>query len=161
LKSITNKAIATIVIPLAISFIITNIVSFFSVYNNTLEATGIEAYGCANITTALIDPNLMVLALEGDTLAQQELGKLINWTVEHKHIFRNQYFLDLNGTVVATDDYTSEVDLKTGDSHPIDEETLEYIKTNKIPKYSRVYDLNGHSTLTGYAPVFLDNDPSK
>lgn len=161
MKSITNKAIATIVIPLAISFIITNIVSFFSVYNNTLEATGIEAYGCANITTALIDPNLMVLALEGDTLAQQELGKLINWTVEHKHIFRNQYILDLNGTVVATDDYTSEVDLKTGDSHPIDEETLEYIKTNKIPKYSRVYDLNGHSTLTGYAPVFLDNDPSK
>lgn len=161
MKSITNKAIATIVIPLAISFIITNIVSFFSVYNNTLEATGIEAYGCANITTALIDPNLMVLALEGDTLAQQELGKLINWTVEHKHIFRNQYILDLDGTVVATDDYTSEVDLKTGDSHPIDEETLEYIKTNKIPKYSRVYDLNGHSTLTGYAPVFLDNDPSK
>jgi len=159
LKSITTKALTIIVLPLFISFIIANIVSFFSIYKNTLEATGIEAYGCANITTALIDPDLMNKALQGDQKTIKDIGQSLNWTVDHKHIFRNQYILDLEGNVIVTDDYSSHHGLNVGDKHPIDQETIEYIKTHKSPIYSKVYKINGHKTLTGYAPVFVNNDP--
>ena len=153
MKSITTKALTIIVLPLFISFIIANIVSFFSIYNNTLEATGIEAYGCANITTALIDPDLMNKALQKDQKAIKEIGQSLNWTVDHKHIFRNQYILNLDGKVIVTDDYSSHHGLHVGDKHPINQETIEYIKTHKSPIYSKVYKISRKALSTDLIAV--------
>ena len=36
---------------------ITSVATYLTAYNKLFEAAGIEAYGCANITTGLIDPN--------------------------------------------------------------------------------------------------------
>lgn len=156
MKSISKKVTIWIVLPLIISYFITNIVMYFTIFNNTLAAAGMEAYGCAFITTGLIDSGLMEQSLSGDQVAQEQLGKDLNWTVEHKPLFRNQYVLDLAGRVVALDDYSVDYELHPGFEHPISQETIDYILTEKQPTYSNIYDLNGNKTLTGFAPVFKD-----
>mgnify|MGYP001382667432 CR=1 FL=1 len=158
MKSIYKKVTIWIVLPLIISYIITNIVMYFTIFANTLDAAGLEAYGCAYITTGLIDSALLDRSLSGDPSAQQQLGKVLNWTVEHKPLFRNQYVLDLEGNVIATDDYSLQYDLQPGIEHPISQETIDFILAEKHPTYSNIYDLNGHSTLTGFAPIFKNGE---
>mgnify|MGYP001164617857 CR=1 FL=1 len=156
MKSISKKVTAWIVTTLFISYIITNIVMFFTIFQNTLDAAGIEAYGCAFITTGMIDPSIMEKSLAGDKDARSQLGKTLNWTVDHKDIFRNQYILDVSGHVIAADDYSHQYEIEENFQHPISEETIEFLITEKKPTYSEIYDLNGHSTLTGFAPIFKD-----
>ena len=106
---------------------------YFTIFANTLDAAGLEAYGCAYITTGLIDSALLDRSLSGDPSAQQQLGKVLNWTVEHKPLFRNQYVLDLEGNVIATDDYSLQYDLQPGIEHPISQETIDFYSCGKTP----------------------------
>jgi methyl-accepting chemotaxis protein len=134
---------------------------YFTIYNNTLETAGIEAYGCANITTYLIEPDILEEALTGNEESKKKLGERLNWTIDHKHIFRNQYILDLNGNVMSADKNSTPYGIKVGEKHPTNMEDITYLKEEKKPTYSKVYKVNGNSTLTGYAPIFEDNDPIK
>jgi len=44
---------------------ITSFATYITAYNKLYDAAGIEAYGCANITTGLIRPEDMERALSG------------------------------------------------------------------------------------------------
>lgn len=140
---------------------ITSVATYLTAYNKLFEAAGIEAYGCANITTGLIDPNDVKKAMVGDEEAQSKLGQQLNWTIEHKDIFEAQYILDLEGKIIALDQNLSESGFAPGDTFYIDEEAISMLLEMNHPTYSEKYQFAGLDRLTGYAPIYEDHDPSK
>src|SRR5699024_5207861 len=130
-------------------------------YTEVKKAAGVEAFGCANITTALIDPSDIEKIKQGDTELAEEVGKDISWTVQHKNIFEGQYVMDLTGELMAVDENLMEQGFDVGDEFYIDEEDLERLKVTKAPVYSDVYEYGGMKRLSGYAPVFEDHDSEK
>src|SRR5699024_7757183 len=123
------------------------------------KAAGVEAFGCANITNALIEPSDIEKIKQGDTELAEAVGEDISWTVQHKNILVGQYIMDLSGNLIAVDENLMEQGFDVGDEFHIDEEDLERLKVTKSPVYSDVYEYGGMKRLTGYAPVFEDHDP--
>lgn len=140
---------------------ITSFATYITAYNKLYDAAGVEAYGCANITTGLIDPALMDKAIQGDQDAQARIGHDLNWTTGHKDIFQTQYILALDGTLLALDEHLAEEGLAPGDSFYLDKEAIEMLLTHKHPTYSQPYNFAGMDRLSGYAPIFKDHDSSK
>lgn len=134
---------------------------YFSVHNKTLDAAGVEAYGCAYITTGLLDGKTIEKAIGGDRGSIKDISYDLNWTVEHKDIFRTQYILDLDGKVIASDKNLNTVNIEIGDVHPIDKDIIEQVVNEKHPSHTKIYNVNGEKTLTGIAPIYKDQDSSK
>ena len=160
-KSITRRLGLIIIAILVICMGIIFYSMYQTNYAEVKKAAGVEAFGCANITTALIDPSDIEKIKQGDTELAEEVGKDINWTVQHKNIFEGQYVMDLNGELMAVDENLMEQGFDVGDEFYIDGEDLERLKVTKSPVYSDVYEYSGMKRLTGYAPVFEDHDPDK
>src|SRR5690625_2135853 len=158
-KSITRRLGFIIMGILVMCMLIIFISMYRTNYVEVKKAAGVEAFGCANITTALIDPSDIEKIKQGDTELAEEVGEDINWTIQHKNIFEGQYVMDLNGELMAVDENLMEQGFDVGDEFYIDEEDLERLKVTKSPVYSDVYEYNGMKRLTGYAPVFEDHDP--
>ncbi|KRG11618.1 hypothetical protein ACA30_00330 [Virgibacillus soli] len=129
-------------------------------YNEIKKTAGIELYGCANITTALVDPTEIEKILAGDSTLSAKLGDDIGWTIEHKHIFEGQYIIDPNGIVLAIDENVSKQGISVGDQFAIDAKAIQDLLETKSPTYSDVYTFAGMKRLTGYAPIFKDHDPN-
>jgi len=127
-------------------------------YDEVKKAAGVEAYGCANITTALIDPTDLEKIKDGDTELAEEVGEEISWTVQHKGIFEGQYVMDLDSTLLAVDENLMEQGFDVGDTFHIDEEDMERLTVTRSPVFSEVYEFGGMKRLTGYAPIFKDHD---
>lgn len=159
MKTVSKRIITVLTISLIMSFAITNTLMYFSVYNKTLESAGVEAYGCANITTGLINSLELEKAIDGDVKAMKGIGKTIGWTVDHKDIFNAQYILDLDGKVIAADDNMLAEGAQLGEKHAIDKQLLKDISEMKHPMYSEIYKSYGEDTLTGLAPIYKNNDP--
>jgi methyl-accepting chemotaxis protein len=130
-------------------------------YDNVKEAAGIELYGCANITTGLLDPLVIEQLASGDFSNAAATGDLISWTVQHKDIFSAQYIFSLDGTLLAADENLQQQGFSYGDSFYLDEEALSHLTKMKHPTYSNVYEYGNMKRLTGYAPIFKDHDPTK
>ena len=158
-KSITRRLGLIIIAILVICMGIIFYSMYKTNYAEIKKAAGVEAFGCANITTALIDPSDIEKIKQGDTELAEEVGGDINWTIQHKNIFEGQYVMDLNGELMAVDENLMEQGFDVGDEFYIDEEDLERLKVTKSPIYSDVYEYSGMKRLTGYAPVFEDHDP--
>lgn len=123
-------------------------------YLKVKESAGIELYGCANITTGLLNSK-DIASLHSLTPAKAaELGEKISWTKEHKPIFDNQYLLSIEGEVLVADKATVEQRIQIGDATPIDKELLETLLETKAPTFSDVYEFAGMKRLSGYAPIF-------
>ncbi len=161
LKKISNKIAILLIIALSFSFLLTNGFTFFSVYKKMLDSAGIEAYGCANITTGLINQNVLVNALNGNEKAMDELGETVSWTIDHKHLFYQQYIVDKDGTLIAIDENAKNRGFTLTEQHPIDIQLIKEVFEMKHPVYSEIYDSNGERVLTGLAPIFEDGDPNK
>ncbi|MGF7535357.1 methyl-accepting chemotaxis protein [Bacillus mexicanus] len=161
MKTISRKIVLILTISLTISFIITNLLMYFSVYNKTLESAGVEAYGCANITTGLLDAKEIKKAINGDISAINSIGDTLNWTTQHKSIFKTQYILDTKGNIIAADKNSTDKGVKSGDKHELSKEILDHVSEMKHPTYSDIYTSNGEKVLTGLAPIYKDNDPNK
>lgn len=161
MQKIANKIALLLIIALSFSFLFTNGLTFFSVYNKTLESAGIEAYGCANITTGLISQEVIGSALNGDKAAMEELSEIIGWTVEHKNIFEQEYILDIDGMLIAVDENGKNNGLTLLSQHPIDKDLIQEVQEMKHPVYSEIYESNGTKVLTGVAPIFEDGNPNK
>lgn len=154
-----------------LGFIITGILLFSLViifvsmyranYTEIKKAAGVEAYGCANITTALIDTNDIEKIKNGDKAIAKKLGEDINWTIQHKNIFAGQYVMDLNGKLLAVDENLLDQGFAPGDAFEMNAEDLKHLEETKAPVYSDVYTFGGMKRLTGYAPVFKDHDSTK
>ncbi|WJY28219.1 MULTISPECIES: methyl-accepting chemotaxis protein [Sporosarcina] len=160
-RSLTFQLGSLIIGILVVMLAITSVATYKTAYDKLFDAAGIEAYGCANITTGLILPDDMEKALGGDSDVQDEIGKQLNWTIEHKSIFETQYILTLDGTIVALDDNLKAKGFAPGDDFHIDREAIEMLKEMKHPTYSKAYNYADMKRLSGYAPIFKDHDPSK
>lgn len=160
-KNLTWQLGIIIVIVIFISLIITSISNYWSSYRKTYEAAGIEAVGCANITTGLVNPADIEALIAGDKKLLNDVENSLDWTTDHKSIFENQYILLLDGTILAADDNLKEQGYKSGDKFYVDKEVIEMIQETKHPHYSKIYEYGGMERLTGYAPIFEDHDPNK
>ncbi|WP_240315688.1 methyl-accepting chemotaxis protein [Sporosarcina sp. PTS2304] len=146
---------------LVVMLAITSIATYKTAYDKLYDAAGIEAYGCANITTGLIRPDDMQKALAGDVEMQNEIGDSLNWTTDHKNIFETQYILDLDGNLIALDDNLKAKGFKPGDAFQMDREAVDDLLAHQHPTYSQPYEFGGMKRLSGYAPIHKDHDPSK
>ncbi|MGE7666949.1 methyl-accepting chemotaxis protein [Ureibacillus composti] len=146
---------------LVVMLAITSVATYITAYDKLYDAAGVEAYGCANITTGLISPMDIVKALDGDAQTQNKIGDQLNWTINHKDIFETQYILDLQGNIIALDDNLREDGFAPGDSFHIDEEAVAMMLEMKHPTYSQPYEFAGMERLSGYAPIYEDHDPTK
>ncbi|MDI7744135.1 methyl-accepting chemotaxis protein [Lysinibacillus fusiformis] len=146
---------------LVVMILITSVATYNTAYDKLYEAAGVEAYGCANITTGLIEPSELVKAIAGDDEAQANIGEQLNWTTAHKDIFENQYIMDLQGNLVAVDDHLKEQGFKPGDAFEYDKEAVSMLLEMGHPTYSDAYEFAGIKRLSGYAPIYENHDTSK
>lgn len=146
---------------IASMLVITSVATYNTAYNELYKAAGIEAYGCANITTGLIQPDDVKKILAGDTSAIESVGEQLNWTTAHKEIFETQYIIDLDGKLLAMDDNLREDGFKAGDQFYIDKEAVAMLVEMQHATYSEAYEFADLERLSGYAPIFEDHDPSK
>lgn len=152
-----------------LGFIITGILIFSMViifvsmykanYDEIKKAAGVEAYGCANITTALVNPSDLEKIKSGNKEIAEKVGEEISWTVQHKDIFAGQYIMDLDKELLAVDENLLSQGFAPGDKFEISDEDLQTLLDTKSPVYSDVYEFGGMKRLTGYAPIFEDHDP--
>lgn len=156
---LTLKLGTIIMSILIICIIVISLSMYYSSYKEIKKAAGIELYGCANITTALVDPKDIEKILAGDSSVSREVGETISWTIDHKHIFEGQYIIDHAGTVLAVDQNVEKQGIQVGDQFYVDEEAISKLLETKAPTYSDVYTFNGMKRLTGYAPIFKDHNP--
>ncbi|VDG96725.1 H3 [Lysinibacillus sphaericus] len=160
-KSLTFQLGSLIIGILVVMLAITSVATYKTAYDKLFDAAGIEAYGCANITTGLILPEDMNKALAGDTSTQDKVGEQLNWTTAHKDIFETQYIVELDGTLVAVDDNLKAKGFKPGDKFKVDDKAISMLADMKHPTYSKAYNFAGMKRLSGYAPIFKDQDPTK
>ncbi|MGG0668040.1 methyl-accepting chemotaxis protein [Lederbergia citrisecunda] len=160
-NSLTYQLGIIIVGILVAMLAITSVATYKTAYDKLYDAAGIEAYGCANITTGLLQPADIDKALAGDVATIEKVGKELNWTVQHKNIFETQYIVDLNGKLIAFDDNLAGKGVKAGDQIPLDEKAISMLVEMKHPTYSEPLTFAGMKRLSGYAPIFKDHDPTK
>lgn len=146
---------------LVVMLAITSFATYKTAYEKLYDAAGIEAYGCANITTGLIQPEDITEILAGDQDTITKVGQTLNWTIDHKEIFETQYLLDLNGKLIALDDNLAAKGFVPGEQFHLDEEAVTKMLDTKHPTYSEPYSFGGMERLSGYAPIFKDHDPTK
>jgi len=157
---ITGKMTAIVLSIVLVSSAIVIFVSYWNSYNQVKAAAGVELTGCANITIGILDPGEIRKLASGDDSPLDQVQRDISWTIAQKPIFKNQYVLSLDGTVLAADASLQAQGVKAGDSYYLDSEALEMIRTMKHPAYSDVYEFAGSKRITGYAPIFENNDPN-
>lgn len=160
-KNTLTVHLGSIIVGILVAMlVITSIATYITAYEKLYDAAGIEAYGCANITTGLIAPGDIVKMLEGDAETMDAIGKQLNWTIAHKDIFETQYIVDLNGNLLALDDNLRAEGFKPGDQFQIDQAAIDQLLETEHPTYSKLYEFGGMKRLSGYAPIFENHDPS-
>ncbi|SER67077.1 methyl-accepting chemotaxis protein [Psychrobacillus sp. OK032] len=161
MKNTLTVHLGSIIIGIIVAMLlITSVATYKTAYDELYKAAGIEAYGCANITTGLINPGDMIKILDGDTAAVNAVGKQLNWTTAHKDIFETQYIIDLDGKLLAMDDHLKADGYKAGDQFHIDKEATDMLLEMGHPTYSKPYEFGGMKRLSGYAPIYENHDPS-
>lgn len=142
-----------------VTVIINAITTYRTTYNSLYVSAGMEAYGCANITTGLLNEQDIEDLKNGER--SEEIGNKINWTIDHKEIFENHYILSLDGEILALDDNLKAAGFDIGDQFFIDHEAVEMLKEMGHPSYSEIYEFGGIERISGYAPIYEDHDPTK
>ena len=161
MKNTLTVHLGSIIVGIIVAMLlITSIATYKTAYDELYKAAGIEAYGCANITTGLIDPSDMKKLLAGDATAVAAVSKQLNWTTAHKDIFETQYIIDLDGKLLAIDDNLKADGYKAGDQFYIDKEATEMLVKMGHPTYSDIYEFGGMKRLSGYAPIYENHDPA-
>src|SRR5690625_725801 len=159
MKNTLTVQLGAIIVGIMIAMLgITSVATYKTAYDKLYDAAGVEAYGCANITTGLIEPGDIVKIQNGDKDTMEAVGQQLNWTTAHKDIFETQYILDLDGNLLALDDNLAAIGLKPGDPFPMDEEAIQTLLETKHPTYSKPYKFAGLERLSGYAPIFENHD---
>lgn len=159
MKNTLTIQLGAIIVGIMIAMLaITSIATYKTAYEKLYDAAGVEAYGCANITTGLTRPEDVEKMLAGDQGTMDEVGRQLNWTVAHKNIFETQYIVDLDGTILALDDNLRAEGIETGDSVPLDQEAIRMLLEMKHSTYSKLYHFAGMERLSGYAPIFENHD---
>jgi methyl-accepting chemotaxis protein len=130
-------------------------------YRQVEKSVGIETVGCANITTGLVDPEAVARLAEGDRSSLAELEKRLNWTVEHKPLFKEVFLMSLDGTILAADQNLQSRGYKAGDAFYFSEQDRDMILQMKHSVYTKVYSFDGAKLLSGYGPIYKNHDPNQ
>lgn len=161
-KNMITRKLGLIIMGILLFSILIIFISMYKTnYDEIKKSAGVEAYGCANITTALIKPSDIEKIKAGSKDVAAKVGKDISWTIQHKDIFAGQYVMDTDGKLLAVDDNLIDQGFHPGDQFKISDEDLEHLLTARAPVYSDIYEFGGMKRLTGYAPIFKDNDQDK
>ena len=159
--SITAK-ITMIVIALVL-FCVTSfiVVGYFVNYSQIDKAAGDELTGCANITTGMIDTDMLEAFIAGDSSSQALLQDKIDYVVDHKPIFLNASIMTTDGILLVPDQQLIEQGFREQDRFYIDQQAISELTQMKHPTYSKIYTFGGIERKTGYAPIFRNHDPSQ
>jgi methyl-accepting chemotaxis protein len=140
-------------------------------YEQVKEAVGIELVGCANITTGLVDPAAIEKLVQGDTSGLTDIETRLNWTADHKEIFKEAFLLTLDGKLLAVDKRMKANGISAGETYYMAEKDKAVFNVtdhsnhtdhSKIHStYSDVYEFKGEKLMTGYGPIYKDHDPNK
>ncbi|WP_339820430.1 methyl-accepting chemotaxis protein [Paenibacillus sp. FSL R7-0216] len=130
-------------------------------YRQVEKSVGIETVGCANITTGLVDPEAIAQLAEGDRTSLAELEKRLNWTVEHKPLFKEVFLMSLDGTILAADQNLQSREYKAGDAFYFSAQDRDMILQMKHSVYTKVYSYDGVKLLSGYGPIYKNHDPNQ
>lgn len=161
MKNTLTVQLGTIIVGIMVAMLaITSIATYNTAYDKLFDAAGVEAFGCANITTGLINPGDIVKIIDGDVEVTESVGKQLNWTVAHKDIFDTQYIIDLEGNLLALDDNLRERGFKPGDAVYTDQAAIDELLEMKHPTYSELHKFADLERLSGYAPIFENHDTS-
>lgn len=159
MKNTLTVQLGAIIVGIMVAMLtITSLATYKTAYDKLYDAAGVEAYGCANITTGLINPGDIVKILDGDVETMDAVGEQLNWTIAHKDIFETQYIIDLEGNLLALDDNLREKGLKPGDAVYMDQDAVDELIETKHPTYSKLYKFADLERLSGYAPIFENHD---
>lgn len=160
-RSITRQLGLIIIGMFTFSFIAITVSTYFFTYEQTYKSAGVEAFGCANITTGLVNPGDIVEISKGNTMKLAEMEEAINWTVAHKDLFENQSIIESDGTIIVADESLQSRGFQTGDKIYVDRAAVETVLQTKEPNYSEIYEFDGMKRLTGYAPIFNNHNPNE
>ncbi|MFJ8064254.1 methyl-accepting chemotaxis protein [Psychrobacillus sp. NPDC096426] len=161
MKNTLTVHLGSIIVGIIVAMLlITSVATYKTAYDELYKAAGIEAYGCANITTGLINPGDMIKIIDGDAAAVDAVSKQLNWTTAHKDIFETQYIIDLDGKLLALDDHLKADGYKAGDQFYIDKEAVDMLLEMGHPTYSKAYEFGEMKRLSGYAPIYENHDPT-
>src|SRR5699024_4436664 len=155
-KSLTWNLGMIIIGVIVATVLINTITTYQTAYDSLYEAAGVEAYGCANITTGLLDTEDIEDLKNGNR--GEEIGQKLNWTTDHKDIFENQFIISLDGEILALDDNLREQGFDIGDSFYIDQQAIQELVDTKHSTYSEIYEYGGMGRISGYAPIFSEHD---
>ncbi|MFD1849617.1 methyl-accepting chemotaxis protein [Oceanobacillus bengalensis] len=158
-RSLTWRLGFIIIGVILATVVINAITTYRTAYDSLYQAAGVEAYGCANITTGLLDAQDIEDLQNGNR--SEEIGEKLNWTIDHKDIFENHYVLSLDGEILALDDNLEEQGFDIGDNFYMDEKAIQALTEMKHSTYSEVYEYGGMERISGYAPIFKDHDATK
>lgn len=130
-------------------------------YRQVEESVGIETVGCANITTGLVEPEAILRLAEGDRSGLAELEQRLNWTVEHKPLFKEVFLMSLDGTILAADQNLKSRGYEAGDAFYFNAQDRDMILQMKHSVYTKVYSYDGVKLLSGYGPIYKNHDPNQ
>lgn len=157
---LARKITLTMISVLLVIAGLIGVFSYQTAYRQTQQSAGIEVLGCANITTGLIDPRMIEQLLQGDHSVLPLVEEQLNWTVDHKSLFKETFILSLDGKIIAADRNLKERGYSAGESFYLAEKDQNMIREMKHSVYSEVYTYDGVDLLSGYAPIYLNHDPS-
>ncbi|SDG04379.1 methyl-accepting chemotaxis protein [Fontibacillus panacisegetis] len=135
--------------------------TYQTAYRQVEDSVGIETVGCANITTGLVDPSIIEQLAQGQQSGLASLEERLNWTVDHKSLFKEVFILSLDGVILAADSNLKGRGYAAGESFYLDKADVDMIKDMRHAVYSSVYTYDGAQLLSGYAPIFKDHDPNQ
>lgn len=156
-KKITSGIITVLII-------VSVLIGFFSyqtAYRQVEESVGIETVGCANITTGLVDPAAIASLDQGDNSGLSAVEEQLNWTVDHKSLFKESFIMSLDGTILAADKNLKARGYEAGDTFYFNEADRESIQSTKHSVYTKIYSFDGVELLSGYGPIYKDHDHTK
>lgn len=134
-------------------------VSYRTTYAQIETSVGIETVGCANITTGLLESAIVNQLTQGDFSNLTQTENRLNWTIDHKPLFKEAFLLSLDGKILAADQNIKQRGYSSGDSFYLPAEIRDQILDMKHSAYTEVYTYDGAKLLTGYAPIFKDHNP--
>lgn len=157
---ITAKITALVVAVVFFSVTSMLVIGYNINFKQVDRAAGEELIGCANITTGLIDPEELLALINGRTEYLAKIQREVDWTVDHKPIFKNASIMTLDGRFIAVDKRLAAEGFQAGDTFYVDPEAIAMIKEMRHPAYSKIYSFAGTERKSGYAPIFRNHDPN-
>lgn len=135
--------------------------SYETAYRQVEENVGVETMGCANITTGLVRPDVISELASGKKDKLAEVEEQLNWTVDHKPLFKEAFLLSLDGNIIAADQNMTNRGYQAGDDFYFDPAVKKMIVEMNHSAYTSIYTYDDVKLLTGYGPIYKNNDPNQ